>query len=168
MNSRTINVPTRIYGKTDEEYRAESLADSKGMTAVEVFKALKRFERYGNILVDEFTWGELRIDAILIDTEKHWIRGFEIKVSHSDFVNDEKWQLYSKFCSSLSIVCPWGLIEAKELDKPYGLLWISRNGTYEWQRRPKNFQKRDCLAWQWQYYRVVEKEFSRLWWVNKV
>ena len=144
----------------DQEERI--MLESKGMNATDVYNSLKRFNRWGNFLVPEYTYGSLRIDAIIINTDKKWIRGYEIKVSKQDFKNDEKWELYSAFCSSLSIVCPWGLIEKSEVRKPYGLLWVGKNEEYSWQRRPKNFQKREALAWLLQYYRVVETEFKRL------
>ncbi len=132
------------------------------MTATDVYKGLSRFNRWGNFIVPEYTYGDLRIDAIIINTQKKWVRGYEIKVSRNDFLNDEKWQLYSTFCSSLSVVCPFGLINKEDINKPFGLLWIGRNGEYSWKRRPKNFQKRESLAWLLQYYRVVEREFNRL------
>ncbi|MFH1287131.1 MAG: hypothetical protein ABII25_00340 [bacterium] len=150
--------------KTPEQIEKENLEQAKDMKANEVSEQLRKMERWANIYIDEYTYDDLRIDAIIIDTEHKWLRGFEIKVTRSDFLNDEKWENYSCFCSSLSVVCPWGLIQKEEINKPFGLLWVSRNGCAKWVRRPKNFQKREALAWRFLYYRVIETEFKRLYW----
>jgi hypothetical protein len=150
--------------KTPEQIEQENISQAVGMNAQDVQNQLSKMERWANIYVPEYTYGDLRIDAIIIDTDHKWIRGFEVKVSRSDFINDDKWENYSSFCSSLSIVCPWGLIKKEEINKPFGLLWVSRNGSHQWERRPKNFQKREALAWRFLYYRVMETEFKRLYW----
>jgi hypothetical protein len=152
--------------KTPEQLEIETIEAAKNMKSEEVAAQLKNFERWANIYINEFTYGDKRIDALIIDTDHKWLRGFEIKVSRSDFLNDEKWENYSSFCSSLSIVCPWGLIQREEISKPFGLLWVSRNGCLKWIRRPKNFQKREALAWRFLYYRVMETEFKRLYWLR--
>lgn len=72
---------------------------------------LRRLGGYQSIYVPEFVYNGYRIDAIVIDLRTRWIRGFEIKRSRSDFRRDEKWTLYSQFCSSLSIVCPEGVVQ---------------------------------------------------------
>lgn len=134
----------------------------------DIQKVLKRLGGFGSIHIPEFTYGDLRIDALVVDTRTRWIRGFEIKMSRSDFQRDEKYHLYSKFCSSLSIVCPKGLIDKKEVPDPFGLLYIDNEaenchglrGT--WAKRPKRFQRRDGLAWIWTYVTVLEKELPRL------
>ena len=124
-----------------------------------------------SIFVPEYTQGELRADAIVINTKQRWIRGFEIKVSRSDFLQDDKWILYSQFCSSLSFACPEGLIQPNEVEKPFGLLWILekskltddfRNKILVWKKKPQNFQKRKSLAWFWTYTHVLELEIMRL------
>ena len=121
---------------------------------------------FRSIHVPEFTWGNLRIDSLIIETRKRWIRGFEIKVSREDWVADHKWQLYSEFCSSLSIACPVGLIKPDEVSKPFGLLYVIENGEgyygHKWAKRPKRFQNREALAWMWTYLRVLEAEMPRL------
>ena len=137
------------------------------MTAGDIQKKLKGLARWDNIYVPEFTFGGLRLDAILIDVRHRWIRGFEIKVSKQDFKQDIKWTMYSEFCSSLSIVCPEGLIQPEEIKSPFGLVWIKEKDTYGWnqfvwKKRPKNFQKRDSLAWLWTYVKVIEIEFARM------
>ena len=137
------------------------------MTAADILKKLYRIGGYHSVLIPEFTWGGLRIDAILIDFIDRWVRGIEIKVSRGDFKNDTKWALYSQFCSSLIIACPAELIKPEEVEKPFGLLWVYENMgprgvEFDWVKRPKNFQKRNSLAWLWTYLKVMEKEFPRM------
>jgi len=127
--------------------------------------ALRKLGGWGSVYVPEFTWHDLRIDALVIDIRKRWVRGFEIKMSRGDFLGDEKWQLYTQFCSSLSIVCPKGLIEKSEVSDPFGLLYITRTkygAEYKWEKKPKRFQRRDGMAWIWTYIHILEKELPRL------
>ena len=78
--------------------------------------------------------------------------------------------LYSEFCSSLSIACPEGLIRKDEVPDPFGLLYVLgspglttdlRNVSVKWQKKPKRFQRREGLAWLYQYVKVIEKELPR-------
>ena len=55
--------------------------------------------------------------------------GYEIKVSRSDFVNDDKWRRYLPLCNAFYFVCPPKLIDATELPDDVGLMWSSRNAT---------------------------------------
>lgn len=132
------------------------------MTVEEIHGVLRRLGGFYGIYVPELTYGSMRIDAAIIDVSKRWIRGFEIKVSRSDFLRDEKWQTYTEFCSSLSIVCPEGLIRPDEVPAPFGLLYVRADGSVRWLRKPKRFQRRNGLAWLYQYVRVIEKELPRL------
>jgi hypothetical protein len=134
------------------------------MDSGDIKDKLQKMSDYNNILIPEFSYGSLRIDALLVDVHHRWIRGFEIKVKRGDFLQDTKWVEYSKFCSSLSIVCPEGLIKPEEVESPFGLLWMKdQNYCFaEWKKRPKNFQKRNSLAWLYMYTNVIEKELRRL------
>ncbi len=76
------------------------------------------------------TWyarpGELkRLDAVAI--KKSWtnprITGYEVKVSRSDWLKDEKWPGYRDYCHRLYIACPSGLIQPTELAEDVGLVW---------------------------------------------
>jgi hypothetical protein len=137
--------------------------------------------RAGSIFIPEYTHGDLRIDALVVDTRRRWIRGFEIKTSRSDFLQDDKWMLYSDFCSSLSIICPSEIINPEEVQRPFGLMWIvptmrRENVGYPdsrevatgghhlvWKKKPtRRFQRRNSLAWLWTYTNVLEKEILRL------
>ncbi len=120
------------------------------------------FSTWYGVYVPEFTYENMRIDAAIIETRKRWIRGFEIKVSRADFLRDEKWQNYSEFTSSLTLICPEGLIAPEEIPKPFGLAWVDELKGVTWKKRPKRFQRRDCYAWTLQYTSVIEKELPRL------
>lgn len=56
-------------------------------------------------------------------------KGYEIKVSRSDFTRDEKWQDYLPFCEQFFFVCPSGLIQPEELPTDVGLLWVAKTGS---------------------------------------
>lgn len=64
---------------------------------------------------------------------KSWSRpttwAYEVKVSRSDFLQDEKWPEYLPYCNQLLFVCPYGLIDPSELPSDVGLLWSSKNAT---------------------------------------
>ncbi len=117
---------------------------------------------WGGIYIPEFTYGNYRIDAAIVETKKRWVRGFEIKVTRADFLRDEKWQNYSEFVSSLSLICPEELIQPEEIPKPFGLVWVDESNGVTWKKRPKRFQRRDAFAWTLQYVKVIEKELPRL------
>lgn len=146
------------------------------VTVKDIHAAIGRMGAYGSIMVPEFTFRDQRIDAIVIKPEKtRRILGFEIKVSRTDFLQDAKWQNYSRFCSSLSVACPKGLIKPEEIPSPFGLFWVDKEVairewdkkecvTYPvtWAKRPKDFQGTKGLAWTWTYLEVLEAEFKRL------
>lgn len=140
------------------------MSQARIVTAQDMQIVLRQWGGYHGVYIPEFTYGDKRIDAVIIDTAKRWIRGFEIKVSRSDFLRDEKWQSYTEFCSSLTLVCPDGLIARDEVQPPFGLLYVMPYGDVRWIRKPKRFQRRDSLAWLYQYVRVIEKELPRLAW----
>ena len=53
--------------------------------------------------------------------------GYEIKASRSDFLRDEKWPNYLKYCHEFYFVAPKGLIMPEELPAEVGLLVGSKN-----------------------------------------
>ena len=57
------------------------------------------------------------------------IKIYEIKVSRSDFLRDNKWNLYKQYCNELYFVVPKGLIEKTELPEDVGLIYYNRDGT---------------------------------------
>jgi hypothetical protein len=131
------------------------------MNAKDISQLIEVYAGLSNrVFVPEYTWGDLRIDAIEVDARDRSVHGYEIKVNRSDWTGDAKWQQYSQFCSTLSVVCPAGLIEPAEVPKPFGLLHVSGHSIRTVQRA-RRFNKKD-LAWTWTYLRVIEREMPRL------
>lgn len=60
---------------------------------------------------------------------------YEIKVSRSDFLRDEKWPGYLDLCNSFYFACPSGLIQPEELPDSVGLMWLSKTGTRMYTKR---------------------------------
>lgn len=54
------------------------------------------------------------------------ILGFEIKVSRSDFIKDNKMYSYLDYCNQLYLVCPTGLISVDEVPENIGLMYVSK------------------------------------------
>lgn len=74
------------------------------------------------------SWGSenlLIMDALAI--RRSWTRpcyiGYEVKISRSDFVRDEKWPGYLQYCHEFYFACPVGLILPEELPKQVGLIY---------------------------------------------
>lgn len=55
--------------------------------------------------------------------------GYEIKVSRSDFLHDDKWPNYLKFCHQFYFVAPSGVIDPREVGDDAGLILASKTGT---------------------------------------
>lgn len=132
------------------------------MTAEDIQKAIRTNANFYGVYVPEFTFGDMRIDAAIVDTNKREVNGYEIKVSRRDFVGDRKWTNYSMFCTTLAIVCPEGLIEKDEVENPFGLYWVDKNLKMKCVKRNKRIQSKRGLAWLWRYVQVLEKELPRL------
>lgn len=69
----------------------------------------------------------LRFDAVAI--YKSWspvhIRGYEIKVSRSDFLRDSKYNLYLPYFHEFFFICPKGVIKKEECPPGCGLMWYN-------------------------------------------
>lgn len=144
---------------------------AKPVTVAHVRHVLEQLGGWGSIYIPEFTWRGLRIDALIMNTRSRSARGFEIKVSRSDFLRDEKWHMYSEFCSSLSIACPEGLLAKEEVPDPFGLLYVLRDPVVtddlrslgvKWEKKPKKLQCKPSLAWTYTYLAILEMELPRL------
>lgn len=76
-------------------------------------------------------YGTFRMDAWCM--AGYWSKrraiGYEIKVSRSDFVNDNKWRNYLDCCNEFYFVCPFGLIQPEEIPFDVGLCWVSKTET---------------------------------------
>lgn len=53
---------------------------------------------------------------------------YEVKISRSDWLQDDKWRSYLQFCNEFYFVCPSGLIKKEEIPSPAGLKWITDKG----------------------------------------
>ena len=91
--------------------------------------------------------------------------GYEIKVSRSDFMQDEKWHKYLDLCSHFSFVCPPGVIDRDELPQEVGLIVSTTNGCRLLTK--KKAPLRDVVIPEslWRYIlmcrtNITEKEFS--------
>lgn len=75
--------------------------------------------------------GARRIDFWAMDKShsRPCTTGYEIKVSRSDFMNDNKWMEYLPCCNRLYMVCPHGLVSKDEVMPEAGLIWVSANGS---------------------------------------
>lgn len=105
-------------------------------SAQEIKQALARHHSK-DVFVDECkngpSWvsnGLLRMDAWVLPRKWNPANtiGYEIKVSRSDFTQDQKWVSYLPLCHYFFFVCPAGLIRAPDLPKGVGLKWYSRAG----------------------------------------
>ncbi|HUW33402.1 MAG TPA: MmcB family DNA repair protein [Planctomycetota bacterium] len=78
------------------------------------------------------TWGgsHFRLDAWAM--RRSWVNfctfGYEIKVSRSDFIRDEKWRFYLAYCHELFFCTPKGLVKPDELPPEVGLIEATSNG----------------------------------------
>ncbi len=72
----------------------------------------------------EFGIRGVRLDAILVNTHRRLIRGFEFKTSRNDFLSDKKWEKYLKYCNTFSFICPTGVIKKEEVPKGIGLVYL--------------------------------------------
>ncbi len=127
-----------------------------------ILSAIYRMGGFYSTVIPEFTYKDRRIDIIIIDFQRRWVRGFEIKRSRADFLRDIKWTQYTQFLSSLTLVCPPNIISPDEISSPFGLLWVDDKSNIFWKKRPHNFQNRKSLAWLWTYISILETEFPRL------
>ena len=85
----------------------------------------------------------MRMDAWAMT--KSWANpcyyAYEIKVSRSDFLKDEKYRHYMKFCNQFYFVCPAKLIDPSELPGDCGLLWVSSTGTRLYTKKKAPYRK---------------------------
>ena len=57
------------------------------------------------------------------------VYGYEVKVSRSDFLQDDKWPSYLPFCNYFSFVAAPGVIQPEEIPEGCGLIVASSTGT---------------------------------------
>jgi hypothetical protein len=73
-----------------------------------------------------------RLDAWAM--RKSWsnpcVTGYELKVSRSDFLGDDKWHAYLPMCNDLYFVTPAKMVQPDEVPAPAGLMWATENRVY--------------------------------------
>jgi hypothetical protein len=69
------------------------------------------------------------------------VKGYEVKVSRSDFIRDDKWRNYLPLCNQLYFVCPTGIISPSELPAEVGLIWASKTGTRLYEKKKAAFRE---------------------------
>ncbi len=83
-----------------------------------------------------------RLDAWVM--RKSWAHpcaiGYEIKVSRSDFLADNKWPYYLDYCNEFSFVVAPGVCEPSEMMEGVGLLVASKNGSRLYTKRKAAFR----------------------------
>ncbi len=71
--------------------------------------------------------GFLKMDFLAI--RHSWtpveFKGYEIKVSRQDFLQDKKWPQYMQLCHRFYWACPTGLIDKSEIDPQAGLVYVN-------------------------------------------
>jgi len=77
--------------------------------------------------------------------------GYEIKVSRSDFLQDDKWPNYLGLCNQLYFVCPTGLIEKPEIPDGVGLMWVAKTGTRLYTKLKAPYREVDIPESLWRY-----------------
>ncbi|MGM8215157.1 MmcB family DNA repair protein [Bacillaceae bacterium W0354] len=103
--------------------------------------------------------GELAIiDGLAI--KKSWVKpcitGYEVKVSRSDFLNDDKWPAYKNMCHRLYFVCPTGLIQPDELPDEIGLIWYNPEKKSLYTRKKSMFRDIE-MPYEMLYYIIMSK-----------
>lgn len=123
------------------------------MTAGEIVALLQEKHRKDVCFAevkDGPTWfgGHLRLDFWTM--KPSWsspcITVYEVKVSRSDFVKDDKWQGYLPLCNRFSFVAPAGTIDPDEVGPEAGLLLVSKTGTRLYTKKKAPYRPVDPAA----------------------
>lgn len=115
----------------------------KSMITARDIVALLAIKHASDVFVPECKNGpthsasHLRMDAwAMARSWKHpKIVAYEVKVSRSDFLQDDKWRGYLPYCNELYFVCPQKLIAPEELPGDIGLMVPSANCTRLYTKR---------------------------------
>jgi hypothetical protein len=105
------------------------------MTESDIVRALK-LRHADDVFVSQCKTGPSATGVGIIDAwvmPRSWAHmntiGYEVKVTRSDFVNDNKWKKYLPFCHSFYFAAPRGLIKPEELSDGVGLIEICAGAT---------------------------------------
>lgn len=109
--------------------------------------------------------GHLRIDAWAMN--RSWANatmyGYEVKVSRSDWLKDQKLHAYLPLCNVLYIVAPSGVVKDEEIPEGVGLLVVNSKGTGLLTKRKAKHREVDDPTVLFRYVLMsrVEVSFSR-------
>ena len=99
-----------------------------------------------------------RMDGLAI--KRSWTHprfvGYEVKVSRSDFLRDNKWDAYLPLTHQFSFACPWELIMPPELPDAVGLYWATPSGKLKQVRKPMLRPMQELPTWLL-YYVVISR-----------
>jgi len=88
----------------------------------------------------------LKLDAWAM--AKSWkhpkLTAYEIKVSRSDFLHDDKWRHALDYCNEFYWVAPQGIIDPAEIDPQCGLLIVSKNATKLYNKKKAVYREIPC------------------------
>jgi len=114
----------------------------KKITAADILKLLEQ-RHADDVFVAECKNGpsqntsHLRLDAWVL--RRSWAKpcvwGYEIKVSRSDFLADNKWRGYLPLCNEFYFVAPTGVIKPDELPQEAGLLLVTSTAARLWTKK---------------------------------
>ncbi len=78
--------------------------------------------------MDEFQFEGFKFDVLVVDMCSWLVRGFEIKMTRSDFLSDKKWVNYLTYVNLFYFATLPGIIKPSELPSEVGLLELSDDG----------------------------------------
>lgn len=113
--------------------------------------------------------GEMvRMDAWAM--KKSWTNpntyGYEIKVSRSDFLRDDKWHRYLPYCSQFFFVCAPGVCDPKEAPDGCGLLVASKNAARLYMKRRAPLREVEIPEDLWRYL-LMHRSYTCDEWRNR-
>ncbi|MFZ5815333.1 MAG: MmcB family DNA repair protein [Bacillota bacterium] len=98
-----------------------------------------------------------KIDALAI--KPSWANpcftAYEVKVSRSDFLADDKWSNYLNYCHRFYWACPSGLIKPEEVADECGLVWVNEDGDLS--VRKAALYRNIEIPWEMLYYILISR-----------
>jgi hypothetical protein len=137
------------------------------MTESDIVRALK-LRHADDVFVSQCKTGPSATGVGIIDAwvmPRSWAHmntiGYEVKVTRSDFVNDNKWKKYLPFCHSFYFAAPRGLIKPEELSDGVGLIEICAGATRSMIKRKAAFRNGDIRPEVYQYVLMCRTQITR-------
>lgn len=95
----------------------------------------------------------LRMDAWAM--KRSWahpcVSAYEVKISRTDYVGDDKWRGYLPYCNTFSFVAPPGIIKPEELPADTGLLTVATTGSRLFTKKKAPFRDVQIPESVWRY-----------------